>query len=248
MTGPAPALVLTPEHVEIRLEPAGFGSRFLAFMFDFLVVLGAMALIGTVVSSLLPRALSQPVQITATLALMALYHVYFESRARGQSPGKRALGLRVVDARGLPLTFRQALVRNVVRSVDVLPLAYGFGSLACAVDRRRRRLGDLAADTLVVRERTPAAFELDLPAQRRHNSLREPAMVRRIRHRIGLEDRELLLALCLRAEALDAKARFDLMEEAANHYRRKLGVEDTTLSGEAFVRALAAVLHERRTG
>ena len=86
-------LVLTPEHVEIRLQPAGLGSRFLAVTIDFLAMMAISGMLATVMS-LLPAALGEPLWATSTFLVLWGYHVYFEAAHEGRSPGKRALRLR----------------------------------------------------------------------------------------------------------------------------------------------------------
>ena len=79
------------------------------------------------------------------------------------------------------------------------------------------------------------------------NSLRTPRLLRLVRHRVGLEEREFLAALCLRADGMEDRARFDLMEDVGRHYRARLGIEDPHLSGESLVRGLAGVLFAEQT-
>jgi uncharacterized RDD family membrane protein YckC len=235
-------VILTPEHVEIRLEPAGLGSRFIALVVDFSLVLGLTALVSQLTRRTLPGAAGIIAEAVLLLLLTWGYHVYFEVRHQGQSPGKRIVGLRVVDGRGLPLSVEQSFVRNVVRTLDALPIGYALGALACLLDRHRRRLGDIAADTLVVHERPTEVYERRATGVRAFNSLRTPRVLRLVRHRVGLEEREFLAALCLRADGMDERARFDLMEEVGRHYRARLGIEDPHLSGENLVRGVAGVL------
>jgi uncharacterized RDD family membrane protein YckC len=240
--------ILTPEHVPIVLVPAGVGSRFLALVLDFILSTGLIALLAAVLQLVLPRGLGAAAVTTLGFALTWGYHVYFETRRQGRTPGKRAAGLRVVDGRGLPITVEQSLLRNVVRALDFLPVFYGAGGLCALLDRDRRRLGDVLADTLVVRERSAAsaraaafARSARLPAAQRPNALADPGTLRRIRHRLTLEERELLLDLCLRADRLGARARYDLMEQVGAHYRRKLEIDQPHLSAENLVRDLAAL-------
>ncbi len=241
------ATITTPEHVEIRLEPAGAGSRFLAIAIDSLMTHGLAGLVGWAAAMILPLGMALAIYITANFVLTWGWHVYFETQHGGRSPGKRALRLRVVDARGLPISLHQALVRNVMRAVDFAPAFYGFAAISTLVDPRRRRLGDLVADTLVIREARPLAWQGQLAAERRYNSLRTPRVLRLIRHRISLEEREFLLALCMRAEKMSPEARYDLMEEVAAAYRAKLMMDDDEgISGENFVRDLTAVLFTAR--
>jgi len=241
------ATITTPEHVEIRLEPAGAGSRFLAIVIDAVIVLGITITLGFALSTVLPPGMTGAVVLTANFAITWGWHVYFETQHAGRSPGKRALRLRVVDARGLPVSLHQSLVRNIMRAIDFAPAFYGFAAIATLVDPRRRRLGDLVADTLVIRDARPLAWRGQLAAERRYNSLRTPRVLRLIRHRISLEEREFLLALCIRAEKMSPPARYDLMEEVAAAYRAKLSIDDDEpISGETFVRDLTAILFATR--
>jgi uncharacterized RDD family membrane protein YckC len=235
--------IVTPEHVRIRLEPAGIGSRFLATMIDVLIVQGTAALLHSVLVLFLPRAIAMAIFITVNFLLTWGWHVFFETRKHGRTPGKRALKIRVIDARGLPVSLHQSLVRNISRVLDFAPVFYGVAGIAALSSPTRRRLGDIIADTLVVRDAQPLAYRGQLAAERRHNSLRTPRVQRLIRHRISLEERELLLTLCLRADKMTSAARYDLMEDVANFYRAKLDLEDEErISGENFVRDLTAVL------
>jgi uncharacterized RDD family membrane protein YckC len=234
--------VLTPEHVQIQLTPAGLGSRFLALVVDGVLLLSLVALASGVASSLLPGAVGQLVAATAALLITWGYHVYFEVRHQGRSPGKSMVGIRVVDGRGLPIRLEQSFVRNIVRVLDFAPLGYGLGALSVQLDREGRRLGDIAADTLVIREGRSVDYDRRASRSRDFNSLKTPRVLRMLRHRVSLDEREFLSTLCLRADEMEGGARFDLMEEVGRFYRRKLEVEDLPLSGENLVRGLTAIL------
>ncbi len=240
--------IVTPEHVHIRLEPAGAGSRFLAILIDSAIVQGASGIIYAVASRALPRGIALAIFITASFFLTWGWHIYFETRRHGRTPGKRALRLRVIDARGLPVSLYQSLVRNITRVLDFAPLFYGIAAIATLSSPTRRRLGDIIADTLVIRDTQPLAYTGQLAAERRHNSLRTPRVQRLIRHRISLEEREFLLTVCIRADRMTAAARYDLMEEVAAVYREKLDLEEEQISGENLVRDLTAVLFAQQPG
>src|SRR6187455_1183312 len=107
--------IVTPEHVHIRLEPAGAGSRFLAILIDSFIVQGISMVILLVMTALLPAGIARAIFITANFMLTWGWHIYFEVRHQGRTPGKRALKLRVIDARGLPVSLYQSLVRNITR-------------------------------------------------------------------------------------------------------------------------------------
>jgi uncharacterized RDD family membrane protein YckC len=246
MNGGAERVILTPEHVEIRLVPAGLGSRFLALIVDSTLSLGVAWGVTRLLAPLLSAGAAQTAQALIFFVVTWSYHVGFEVRAAGRSPGKRLVGLRVVDGRGLPIRLEQSFVRNIVRVLDFAPLFYGLGGLVALVDPYGRRLGDLVADTLVIRESRQAEPLGRLLPLRDTGALRSPALARVLRHRISLEERELLLALCLRADRLEPTARYDLMEHVADWYRGELGLDEPSLSGENLVRSLTAVLFASR--
>jgi uncharacterized RDD family membrane protein YckC len=240
--------ILTPEHVEVRLTPAGLGRRALAAGTDMALIATTATVVATALLMVLPPGLGLPLVITSTFLIQWGWHLYFETRHDGRPPGKRLLGLRVVDGRGLPISLAQSFVRNVVRVLDGLPLLYALGGLVCQADRHRRRLGDLLADTLVIREGGRLRPSAGLARAPEHNSLRTPRVLRLIRRQLGLEEREFLLTLVLRADELESRARFDLMEDVGRHYRSRLAIEDPRLSGESLVRGLTAVLFAEAPG
>jgi uncharacterized RDD family membrane protein YckC len=235
-------VVLTPEHVPIRLFPAGLGARFLALMIDTAINWALVGLVGVIIGAISPGLF-----MLFNFLVQWGYHMYFEVRHHGRSPGKRVCGLRVVDSRGLPITFQQSFVRNVVRALDFAPAFYGLGGIVSMMDRHRRRLGDIVADTLVIEEFQAADPSRAIADARRFNSLQTPRVLRRLRKQVGLEERELLLSIVLRADALDPQARFDLMEEAGGYYRRTLEIDDPHLSGENLVRGLLSILYTDRS-
>jgi hypothetical protein len=110
--------------------------------------------------------------VTVNFFLTWAWHLWFETRRQGRTPGKRMMKIRVIDARGLPVSLHQSLVRNITRVLDFLPAFYGVGAIAVLASSSRRRLGDIIADTLVVRDAQPLAYRGQLAAERRHNSLR----------------------------------------------------------------------------
>jgi uncharacterized RDD family membrane protein YckC len=152
--------ISTPEGVDVELTLAGIGSRFIAALMDFAiqgaVLLGAGLLLGVVGGDGSGAAVAV-FSIVFFLVFFG-YDVLFEVRSRGRTPGKRWTGLRVVRTGGSPITFVPSCVRNVMRVVDILPAAYAIGMLSIFVTARNQRLGDLAAGTLIVRER-PGGFK-----------------------------------------------------------------------------------------
>jgi uncharacterized RDD family membrane protein YckC len=138
----------TPEGILLELRPAGMAARFYAFLLDWLirlVFLYAAAIVATVFS-----ALGVAFFLILLFACEWLYPIVFELTRSGATPGKRAFGLKVVMDNGLPVTPAAAVTRNLLRVADFLPFCYGFAVFSMLVRRDCKRLGDLAASTLVV--------------------------------------------------------------------------------------------------
>ncbi len=236
--------VRSPEEVVIALEPAGLARRFWAFLIDLLLIGGGCSLVA-LVCRFLPDALGNLILPTVTFVLFWGYHVWWELRREGQTIGKRALGLRVVDTRGLPVSLQQSMVRNVVRVVDLTPAA-GIGMMCALLDPHQRRLGDLLAETVVVSEQVPSAPATQALLARRQNSLDTPRLRRVIANRITLDEREFLLTLLLRAPRLDDQVRYTLFEQVGDWYRERLAIDDERLSGENLVRNLVPLCFPQR--
>ena len=137
----------TPEGVELTLSPAGPVPRALAFMLD-LAIRGAAYAVGAGALNVMGSG-GVGLGLIGAFLLEWGYPVYFEYNS-GATPGKQALSLQVVHEDGAPLTLGSAMLRNLVRFVDFLPMGYLFGLLSCLISGRFQRLGDLAAGTLVV--------------------------------------------------------------------------------------------------
>lgn len=152
--------ILTPENIPLNLEPAGIATRFGAALIDIMIQVGIFV-IGSIVFAILSifaRALGdstviQAVAIIAGFLLLFGYHILFETIWNGQTPGKRVFGIRVVKDGGRPVDFFSVATRNLVRIADFLPASYGFGAGAIFLSPQYKRLGDMAAGTVVIRER-----------------------------------------------------------------------------------------------
>lgn len=145
------------EGVEIRLRIAGPMLRAGAYGIDLLIRVIVLFL-GRILLSLAGWAIGDKVanglMLLVWFLLDWLYPVFFEAGKRGATPGKRLMGLRVVQTTGSPITPGQAVIRNFLRFIDSMPLfTYAFGITSCLASRRFQRLGDLAAGTLVIYDR-----------------------------------------------------------------------------------------------
>jgi uncharacterized RDD family membrane protein YckC len=142
--------VATPEGIELTLHLAGPVPRALAWSIDLMLRL-AVVFVVMLATSPLGRAGLGIVLLTAFFVEWLL-PACFEAMWNGQTPGKRAMGLRVLNDDGTPLRWPAALTRNLLRAADFLPVLYGVGLLTMLANRDFKRLGDLAAATVVVYE------------------------------------------------------------------------------------------------
>lgn len=140
--------IATPEGVELRLPVAGLGARSLAWLLDALIKLVAMML-GALVLALFGN-FGDALYAIGLFVLLWFYNVLFEVFNHGATPGKSLVGLRVMNANGTPVGWSGSVIRNLVRAVDVLPGCYAFGCASVLLSKDFQRLGDLAANTLVV--------------------------------------------------------------------------------------------------
>lgn len=152
-----------PEHGQLQLPIAGVATRALAALLDgsllaivSSIVVGAAAVLG------FDRSFLSAAGILAAGIFPVLLPLAFEARWRGQTPGKRVMHLRVIATDGMPASLGALFLRNVLRLVDFLPFGYCLGLLSVAASQHGQRLGDLVANTLVVREDANALLDLGM--------------------------------------------------------------------------------------
>lgn len=249
MNRPAPSVldaihrVVTPESVEFEFVLAGIYSRALAWLVDRLVI-AAVYVALTICTALLVGGWGELISVTAVLLYFVLdwgYMVLFESLWAGQTPGKRALGLRVLQEGGVRVGFEQVLLRNLARVVDGMPVLYAVGGLAALLSSRHQRLGDLLAGTVVVRERRLKAPEpVETPGDAR--TLPDPLLPQRVL-RLTQEERALVLESVRRSEALDLEARLRLFAPLSERLEASMALaRPSHLSPENWCRWIAASL------
>jgi uncharacterized RDD family membrane protein YckC len=151
----------TPEGILLELRPAGVSARFYAFLIDWLIRLAILYAVLIAVSFLQIGGLGYALLLILAFALEWFYPVLFELSRSGSTPGKRIFGLRVVMDNGLPVTPGASLTRNLLRFADFLPFFFGFALVSMLLRRDCKRLGDIAAATLVVHN-THAAAKIEL--------------------------------------------------------------------------------------
>ena len=178
------------------------------------------------------------------------YFALLEWRGVGRTPGKRLMGLQVVAATGARLHPSSVLLRNLLRVIDNLPMFGTVGLVAAFIDPYGRRLGDLAAGTIVVRaargELPPLAHRSDA----RSNVFWSDVSVRnRILSRATHAERDLLMDLTQRRDELDPLHRQRLFADTLAHLRERFGLpEQDHLSDEQAVLNVPQVLRDMRPG
>jgi len=155
----------TPELVVLDYEIAGLGSRALAAILDSFILIGWTAALFWLLAFLgSGDGAVMAVGVIVYFASLWGYFAFFEGLRGGQTPGKRRVGIRVVRDTGHPVTLGAAAIRNLLRVADFLPPPYLLGALAVALHPRGKRLGDLVAGTVVVRDRPHAPAVVTDPA------------------------------------------------------------------------------------
>jgi uncharacterized RDD family membrane protein YckC len=240
--------ITTPEQVAFHYVVAGPVSRCMAWLTDQLLIWAGYIAIYWAFSNL-GGHIGAAMILLAIFILDFSYFVTFELYWAGQSPGKRLHRIRVISTRGSRLRFADVLVRNLLRPVDMLPIAMVLGGTVCLLDRWRRRLGDLAADTIIVRDARREIPQAVATEKARINSFQANAPLRnRILNRISREERDLVMDLALRRDQIEPAVREDLFAKAAGHFRKRFALPEDLdyLSDEQTVLNLALVIQEAR--
>ena len=226
--------IRTPEGVCFAHRLAGPVVRAFAASVDLLVVWLAASLIGSLANLFhwVSANAAAAVWIISGFALQVGYTMVSETLWRGQTVGKRVFRLRVMDAQGLRLRWSQTILRNILRAVDMLPAFYLVGGVAAFISRRRQRLGDLAAGTVVVMQAGAWWPDLGRIEQPKYNSVREhPRLVMQVRQGVSPEEAALALQAIARCEAFDPEARIACFAELAAHLRTRIAFPEEVLAG-----------------
>jgi len=203
----------TAEGVEFRLPLAGPISRAAAWFIDTLCVMAIVTLLGKAVTilSLVSEDVGSAFGALLYFATATGYSMLLEWNWRGQTIGKRLMRLRVVDAEGNRLVLSQVVVRNLLRAADMLPAGYAVGGIACLLSNKSQRLGDLAANTVVIYVEPREFPELDGLTDSHYNSIRgQPRLVARLRQALSPEQARIVLDAVLRREQLAPDERVQL--------------------------------------
>ena len=234
--------VETPERVRFSFRLAGPAQRAAAYFVD-LLVRGAVFMVFAMVAGVTGvfegvSGAGVGLLLLAAFVIEWGYYVLCERLMNGRSIGKRVLQLRVVRSDGLPIGFAESLLRNLLRAADFLPFGYALGVLVSVVDPRFRRLGDLAASTMVVVERrSPVlpAVEIKPPVEPREL---EAVPLKPLVNQDELEAIELFLR---RSPELNPSREQELAELVAPVFARRM-----QLGYRNAARLLALIYHRAR--
>lgn len=252
-----------PEQVEVSYELAGLGSRFLAAVIDavivtlgiFLLAFATWAIRAYITADPQISAITAWIVLGASTLLTMAYHVYYEVAREGKTPGKSMTGLRVISTDGGSVSFDQSAIRNILRIADMLPVLYGAGVISLLATARNQRLGDLAAGTMVVKERLnplmedalpePSYSPTPLPPEVSEDVLR---VVRAGVRTVSREEEKTIRRFLERRYDLAPDARRRLATRLADALRRRFpGLDATRMPNpEVLLEVIVRALDERR--
>lgn len=235
--------VVTPEAVSLQLQTATVGSRFVAAMID-LVVLGLALLLLLFLLSRVPLdGLAALIVLSSSVFFGILaYFVVLEGFWDGQTPGKRAMRLRVVMNDGSPARLSAVVIRNLVRIVDLLPGMYLVGMVTILATRHDQRLGDLAAGTLVVRRPDDAR-----PAPLSSLAVPDWATALDVSG-LTSDDHAVMRSFLQRRHDLDPRARTRIATQLADRIRRHVPGAPPEMDAEVMVQGVMARVREHHGG
>ncbi len=242
--------IRTPESIAFSYELAGLGSRFLAVVVDLMIQLGALlavvaafSLAASAVSKVLStyhfsarpaQSLFNAAGIVALFFLFFGYFIFFEAFWNGLTPGKRALGLRVMRDEGYPIDFMSSLIRNLVRSLEFGLGFYALSAVIALLSQENKRLGDFAAGTIVVRDRASNQLPLQQAAPRA-NDVGDAAA------QLSAQQRALAKRYLSRRDELTAVRRRVLAAEIAVDFRRCVGLPWAAFDDETLIERVAEI-------
>jgi uncharacterized RDD family membrane protein YckC len=240
--------IRTPEGIAFSLQLAGPITRFMAWAVDLgtIIVITSILSVFLSVLGVISRDLAMAANILGYFLVSIGYGVLTEWHWHGQTLGKKLLRLRVMDEQGLRLKFSQIVIRNLLRFVDSLPALYLLGGLVCLINQRAQRLGDFAANTIVVWSPQISEPDLDQLSEGKYNSFREyPHLEARLRHHVSPPEAQIALQALVRRDGIEPQARLELFQELASHFKQIVTFpQEATegISNEQYVRNVVDAL------
>jgi uncharacterized RDD family membrane protein YckC len=240
--------ISTPEGVEMHLTLAGPASRFVSAIVDILIQIVLLVCVSIVLAFAgtgagVGSGLAVLLWAVISFAVITFYDVFFEVFRSGRTPGKRLNGLRVVRSSGHPVTFLTSAIRNVIRPIDFLPSAYLLGAIVILATRKNQRIGDVIADTLVVRERVggpPKPIDAPVPSAPAPTGVWDTS-------RVSPEEVAAVRQFLERRSEIERGSRNEIARTLAERLRPKVTGAPPELRGEQFLAALLAAKSGRPT-
>lgn len=240
--------IRTPEGIAFSLAIASPATRFLALVIDKLcayIVATVISLIARL-AGIISADLAGAIWLISSFMISTGYPIVMEWFWRGQTIGKMVMHIRVVDEQGLRLRFSQVVIRNLLRFVDMLPGMYLVGGLSSFISTRGQRIGDIAANTIVIQHPEIAEPDLDQINPGKFNSFREyPHLAARLRQNVSPAEAGITLRALLRRNTLDDDARLLLFSEIRVHMEKIVRFPADVVEGisdEQYVRNIADIL------
>lgn len=245
--------ISTPENVDLHLELAGIGNRVLACLIDTVITLAVIVGLGAMFwglwMALTVSGLSSSGQSIATAVIIMVYvlaaffiwfgyFIFFEGIWQGQTPGKKLVNVRVIEQNGQPVGWPAVFLRNCFRFFDEGVLLIGL--LSMIVDRNERRFGDLAAGTLVIKERLS---ELDTTAIQ--ISVSEADARSLDIGAVSPQEYDILVSFLKRRSKLAKSQRPLVARELERHFREKLNEPNGKEGSEPFLERIYTAYRSR---
>jgi uncharacterized RDD family membrane protein YckC len=240
--------IRTPEGVTFSFQLAGPITRFLSWSIDAASISVIASVLGGAFSlfGIISRDLAMAATVMAYFLVSIGYGIAFEWYWQGQTMGKRLLRLRVMDIQGLRLRFSQVVIRNLLRFIDSIPAFYLVGGLACLISHRAQRLGDFAANTIVVWNPRISEPDLDQLLEDKYNSFHDyPHLEARMRQHVSPQEAAIALQAVMRRDELDPAARIELFKDIAKYFKKVVPFPQEATDGisdERYVRNVVDVL------
>ncbi len=246
-------IIKTPEGIEFSLQLAGPITRFLAWAVDLATIFAIISIVNVVfgILGILSRDLAMAGNIIGFFVVSIGYGIITEWYWQGQTLGKKLLRLRVMDEQGLRLQVSQIVIRNLLRFVDSLPALYLVGGLVCLFNRRAQRLGDFAANTIVIWNPHISEPDLNQLLEGKYNSFREyPHLEARLRQHVTPSEAQIAVQSIVRRNDLEPQARIALFRDLTAYFQSIVTFPQAATDGisdEQYVRNVVEALYRPKT-